>query len=167
MAKKEMFKDLVSIGKKQGYLTYDQINEKLSEKDVSADKLDNFYIRLAELGIKIVDKSSTVSVQSRQSSKKEKNAPETADIVVKSNEDEEINPVRMYLTEMAKVPLLERNVEVELAKNVKENEKKTYTYSVRITINNKRNKKLGYFDRAGRNDAERAYAQRKKINNPT
>ena len=53
MAKKEMFKDLVSIGKKQGYLTYDQINEKLSEKDVSPEKLDNFYIRLAELGIKI------------------------------------------------------------------------------------------------------------------
>ena len=124
MAKKEMFKDLVSIGKKQGYLTYDQINEKLSEKDLSADKLDSFYIRLAELGIKIVDKNSVASVQSGTTSKKEKNAPETADIVVKSNEDEEINPVRMYLTEMAKVPLLERNVEVELAKNVKENEKK-------------------------------------------
>ncbi len=48
MARKEMFKDLVSMGKKQGYITYDQINEKLSEKDVSPDKLDNFYIRLAE-----------------------------------------------------------------------------------------------------------------------
>ena len=126
MAKKELFKDLVSIGKKQGYLTYDQINEKLSEKDLSPDKLDSFYIRLAELGIKTVDKNSSVSVStsSASSSKKEKNQPETADIVVKSNEDEEINPVRMYLTEMAKVPLLERNVEVELAKNVKENEKK-------------------------------------------
>ena len=124
MAKKELFKDLVSIGKKQGYLTYDQINEKLSEKDLSPDKLDSFYIRLAELGIKTVDKNSAVSVSSTSSSKKEKNQPETADIVVKSNEDEEINPVRMYLTEMAKVPLLERNVEVELAKNVKENEKK-------------------------------------------
>ena len=125
MAKKEMFKDLVSIGKKQGYLTYDQINEKLSEKDVSPEKLDNFYIRLAELGIKIADKSSAVAVSSSNtSSKKGKNTPETADIVVKSSEDEEINPVRMYLTEMAKVPLLERNVEVELAKNVKENEKK-------------------------------------------
>ena len=95
----------------------------MSEKDLSPDKLDSFYIRLAELGIKTVDKNSTVSI-STTSSKKEKNQPETADIVVKSNEDEEINPVRMYLTEMAKVPLLERNVEVELAKNVKENEKK-------------------------------------------
>ena len=68
MAKKEMFKDLVSIGKKQGYLTYDQINEKLSEKDVSPEKLDNFYIRLAELGIKIADKSSAVAVSSSNTS---------------------------------------------------------------------------------------------------
>ena len=70
MARKEMFKDLVSVGKKQGYLTYDQINEKLSEKDVSPDKLDNFYIRLAELGIKMVDKSSSVTVATSTSSKK-------------------------------------------------------------------------------------------------
>jgi RNA polymerase primary sigma factor len=35
-----------------------------------------------------------------------------------------INTVRMYLSEMARVPLLERSVELELAKNIRENEKK-------------------------------------------
>lgn len=122
MAKNELFEDLVSVGKKQGYLTYDEINKKVAEKDLSSDKIDNFFIRLAELGIKIVDKGSSVATQN--SSKKEKNLPETSDIIVKSNDEEEINPVRMYLTEMAKVPLLKRDVEVELAKNVNENEKK-------------------------------------------
>ncbi|MDR0985070.1 MAG: sigma-70 family RNA polymerase sigma factor [Endomicrobium sp.] len=39
-------------------------------------------------------------------------------------EDDDINPVRMYLTEMAKVPLLERATEIKIAKNIKDNEKK-------------------------------------------
>ncbi|MFA7074965.1 MAG: RNA polymerase sigma factor region1.1 domain-containing protein, partial [Endomicrobiaceae bacterium] len=120
MAKKELFKDLILVGKKQGYITYDEINKKIAEKDMTSDKIDALFVQFAELGIKVVDKNA---------SKKIKNTAETSDIVVKNHEDDEINPVRMYLTEMAKVPLLERNVEVELAKNVKENEKKL-TYIV-------------------------------------
>ena len=54
-----------------------------------------------------------------------KNSVEIVEQPVKvMNEEEDINPVRMYLNEMARVPLLERCVEVELAKNIKENEKK-------------------------------------------
>ena len=40
------------------------------------------------------------------------------------SEEEDINPVRMYLSEMAKVPLLERSMEVELVKNIRESEEK-------------------------------------------
>lgn len=122
MAKNEFVKELVSMGKKKGYLTYDEINKKVAERDLSSDKIDNLFIRLAELGIKIVDKNSSVATSSAEEEKD--NIAETSDIVVGGNEDEDINPVRMYLTEMAKVPLLERNVEVELAKNVKDNERK-------------------------------------------
>ncbi|GMO64905.1 MAG: RNA polymerase sigma factor RpoD [Endomicrobiia bacterium] len=54
-----------------------------------------------------------------------KNSVEAVEQSIKvTNEEEDINPVRMYLNEMARVPLLERCVEVELAKNIKENEKK-------------------------------------------
>jgi len=54
-----------------------------------------------------------------------KNSAETVEQSIKvTNEEEDINPIRMYLNEMARVPLLERSVEVELAKNIKENEKK-------------------------------------------
>ncbi len=121
MTKKDLFKSLIEVGKEQGYVTYDEINKHVSENDLTSEKVDNLFIRLGELGINIVDK--------QQSSKKNKNVAETSDIVVKSSDDDEMNPVRMYLTEMAKVPLLQRNVEVELAKNVRENEKKL-TYIV-------------------------------------
>lgn len=121
MTKKDLFKSLIEVGKEQGYVTYDEINKHIAENDMTSEKVDNLFIKFGELGIKIVDK--------QQSSKKTKNVAETSDIVVKSSEDDEMNPVRMYLTEMAKVPLLQRNVEVELAKSVRENEKKL-TYIV-------------------------------------
>jgi len=116
MTKKDLFKSLIEIGKEQGYVTYDEINKHVSENDMTSEKVDNLFIKFGELGINIVDK--------QQSSKKVKNIAETSDIVVKTSDDDEMNPVRMYLTEMAKVPLLQRNVEVELAKSVRENEKK-------------------------------------------
>ena len=121
MVKNELFEDLFSVGKKQGYLTYDEINKKVVEKDISSDKIDSFFIQLAELGIKVLDKNSSVATQNH--SKKEKNLPETTDIIIR-NSEEEMNPVRMYLTEMAKVPLLKREVEIKLARSVNENEKK-------------------------------------------
>ncbi|GAB1402655.1 RNA polymerase sigma factor RpoD [Elusimicrobiota bacterium] len=121
MTKKDLFKSLIEIGKEQGYVTYDEINKHVSENDMTSEKVDNLFIKFGELGINIVDK--------QQSSKKVKNVAETSDIVVKASDDDEMNPVRMYLTEMAKVPLLQRNVEVELAKSVRENEKKL-TYIV-------------------------------------
>lgn len=121
MTKKDLFKSLIEVGKEQGYVTYDEINKHVSENDMTSEKVDNLFIKFGELGISIVDK--------QQSSKKIKNVAETSDIVVKTSDDDEMNPVRMYLTEMAKVPLLQRNVEVELAKSVRENEKKL-TYIV-------------------------------------
>jgi RNA polymerase primary sigma factor len=41
-----------------------------------------------------------------------------------NNQEEEINTVKMYLSEMAQVPLLERNSELKIAKNIKDNEHK-------------------------------------------
>ncbi len=122
MVKNELFEDLVSVGKKQGYLTYDEINKKVVEKNISSDKIDSFFIQLAELGIKVLDKNLYITTQN--SSKKEKNLPETMDIIIGKSEEEAMNPVRMYLTEMAKVPLLKREVEIELARSVNDNEKK-------------------------------------------
>jgi RNA polymerase primary sigma factor len=119
MTKKVLFKNLLVFGKKQGYLTYEDISNILPKKHIVAERIDSFFITLDNLGIKIVDskKSSEERIQ--------KNSAETVEQSVKtSNEEEDVNPVRMYLSEMAKVPLLERPVEVELAKNIRENEKK-------------------------------------------
>ena len=116
MAKKDLFQGLIDIGKEQGYLTYDEINKSIPQTSMVAEKIDSFFVTLEDLGIKVVD---------NKEAKTKKNSGEAVEQSVKiASDDEEINPVRMYLSEMAKVPLLERSVEVELAKNIRENEKK-------------------------------------------
>ena len=52
--KKELAK-LVSKGKKQGYLTYDQINEVIPEDMLSTDQIDETLMILGDLDIDIVD----------------------------------------------------------------------------------------------------------------
>ncbi|MCL1972846.1 MAG: sigma-70 family RNA polymerase sigma factor [Endomicrobia bacterium] len=119
MAKKDLFQGLIDIGKEQGYLTYEEINKSIPQKSMVAEKIDSFFVTLDDLGIKVVDNKEYLS------DKAQKNQGEAVEQTVKAAaDDEDINPVRMYLSEMAKVPLLERAVEVELAKNIRENEKK-------------------------------------------
>jgi RNA polymerase primary sigma factor len=118
MTKKDSFKNLIDFGRKQGYLSYEDISNSLPQKSIVAEKIDSFFVTLDDLGIRVVDNKEYLE------EKMQKDTGVIEQSVKGSNEEEDINPVRMYLSEMAKVPLLERTVEVELAKNIRENEKK-------------------------------------------
>ncbi|MCL2388965.1 MAG: sigma-70 family RNA polymerase sigma factor [Elusimicrobia bacterium] len=119
MAKKDLFKDLIDTGKEQGYLTYDDINKSVPAQNASAEKIDSFFVRLEEIGVRVVETAKDGKKLAPQTA-----STEVVEAAKETSSDEDINPVRMYLSEMAKVPLLERAIEVELAKNVRENEKK-------------------------------------------
>ncbi|MCL2145546.1 MAG: hypothetical protein FWH43_08670, partial [Endomicrobia bacterium] len=120
MIKKDLFQGLIDIGKEQGYLTYEEINKSIPQKSMIAEKIDSFFVTLDDLGIKVVDNKEYLSDKAQKS----QHGEAVEQTVKAASDDEDINPVRMYLSEMAKVPLLERAVEVELAKNIRENEKK-------------------------------------------
>jgi RNA polymerase primary sigma factor len=118
MTKKDSFKNLIDFGRKQGYLTYEDISNTIPQKSIVAEKIDSFFVTLDDLGIKVVDNKEYLE------ERMQKDAETIEQSAKGSKGEEDINPVRMYLSEMAKVPLLERSVEVELAKNIRENEKK-------------------------------------------
>ncbi|BAV58798.1 RNA polymerase sigma factor RpoD [Endomicrobiia bacterium] len=116
MGKKDLFKSLIDTGKEQGYLTYEAISKNLPQRSMIAEEIDGFFVTLDNLGIKVLDN------REYRSDKVKKSRGEVVERSMKTVNEEDINPVRMYLSEMAKVPLLERNMELKLVKSIRENE---------------------------------------------
>src|SRR5271170_7873786 len=48
---------IVTLGKTRGYLTYEELNEKLPDEVVSPDKLDSLLMMIDEMGIRLIDEA--------------------------------------------------------------------------------------------------------------
>jgi len=107
-------KELVEIGKENGYLTLDEINKSLTSSAMNAEDIDGLMSTLEDLGIQVVDRKKYKAVAMAE---KEAYTEEWA-----ANMDIS-NSIRMYLSEMGKVPLLSRDEEITLARNIRERER--------------------------------------------
>jgi RNA polymerase primary sigma factor len=118
----EKVKELVLLAKEQGHLTYDDINDALPDNVVTADDLDQVYTKLANLEIEIVDAAEVDRVKQPEAEEQEDE---------KGRLDILDDPVRMYLRQMGKVPLLTREQEVAICKRIEEaeNEQRRIIYS--------------------------------------
>ena len=119
----EKIRELLILAKEQGHLTYDDINDALPDNIVTPDDLDQVYTKLANLEIDIVDQAEVDRVKQPEAEEEEEKEKGRLDILD--------DPVRMYLRQMGKVPLLTREQEVAICKRMEsaENEQKRIIYS--------------------------------------
>jgi RNA polymerase primary sigma factor len=110
--------ELVSKGKTQGYLTYDQVNAYLPDEAVNPEKLDSLLIALDELGIELVTDHPTLDGASAERPAGAEPADTLSPLPAKDLPKLSDDPIRMYLTQMAEIPLLSRAEEIALAKKI-------------------------------------------------
>ena len=109
----QRIRELLEAGKQKGILTVNEVMDTLNEIGVDADQMDKIYMELQDLNIDIVEE---VEVP-------EDINEEIAEIETMLAPTEGINiddPVRMYLKEIGKVPLLNANDEIEIAQRMAE-----------------------------------------------
>ena len=107
--KMQIVKKLIDKGKKNNTLTYKEIMDELQEIEFNPEQIEKIYEVLETMGIEVIGDINNIEVQ------------EEEELDLSVPEGIALNdPVRMYLKEIGKVPLLKSVEEVELAKRVED-----------------------------------------------
>jgi len=113
---------LISMGRERGYLTYQEVSDKLPQDSMYTDQIDDLLSKLSEMDIEIIDEDDARQREAEPKHKAKRGSGEEAE--ASETESRIDDPVRMYLHEMGQVMLLTRDEEIALAKQVEDGEKK-------------------------------------------
>ncbi len=110
--------DTLEKAKAKGKISYDELNEILPE-DATADQIDQVMVALSDTDVEIVDEFK-IDAEKKEREKKSA-AAKKAQIrkeAAHNRLERADDPVRMYLREMGRVPLLTKDQEVAIAKRI-------------------------------------------------
>jgi RNA polymerase primary sigma factor len=111
-----ILKRLVTKGKEQGFITYDELNAALPAEQFSSEQIEDAMATLSDIGIQMVDgDAEDVDAAPKEKTEEEYDSAGNVDEEDLGRTDD---PVRMYLREMGSVELLSREGEIAIAKRI-------------------------------------------------
>jgi RNA polymerase primary sigma factor len=110
---KDEINQLLTKGRKQGYLLFEEIDKTFQEEPESEENFDDFLSSMSDYGIKILDAKKSQLVPKRRKS----------DLVSVHGLERTTDPVKLYLREMGNISLLTREGEIAIAREIERGEK--------------------------------------------
>ncbi len=117
---------LITKGREQGFLTYNEINDHLPDDIVESDQIEDIYAMLDDMGIKVCENppdEDSLGLEDGAATATDETAAEEAAAALAAVDSEigrTTDPVRMYMREMGTVELLTRKGEIAIAKRIEE-----------------------------------------------
>jgi RNA polymerase primary sigma factor len=114
---------LIEKGKRNGFITYKEVLRSFEKLDINPEFIDDFYKQAEDNDLEILGFQDDM-IPEKVDEDDEVDVKDDADFFVSQTDDDILkgvnidDPVRMYLKEIGKVPLLSANEEVELAKRM-------------------------------------------------
>lgn len=120
MDNQDIIRNLIEQGKGAGHISDEEINKRLPSP--SPKELDTLFNTLEELGVDVVSEGEDEREEHGALVKEEAGEGEAGESGLPEFDLDTQNSIRMYLSEMGRVPLLTREEEVTISKSIKENE---------------------------------------------
>ncbi len=128
----EGLKTLLELGRRRGFLTFDQVNEVLPDDATSPERIHGLLETLDEMGVELINEdeaearllvSGDLDDESDDETADDEEGDDDGDSELTAEDLDDISrriddPVRMYLTQMGEIPLLTREQEINLAKRI-------------------------------------------------